>query len=37
VDVERILQDEFAPFLPASEDVFRDLWENLEDDVWNDV
>ena len=36
-DVERILKDEFAPFLRASEAALRDLWENPEDDVWDDV
>ena len=36
-DVERILKDEFAPFLRASEEALRDLWENPEDDVWDDV
>jgi len=36
-DVERILKDEFAPFLRASEEALKDVWENSEDDVWNDV
>jgi bifunctional DNA-binding transcriptional regulator/antitoxin component of YhaV-PrlF toxin-antitoxin module len=37
VDAERILRDESAPLLQASERVLGDLWENSEDDVWNDV
>ena len=36
-DVERILKDEFAPFLRASEEALKDVWENPEDDVWNDA
>ena len=36
-DVERILKDEFAPFLRASEEALKDVWENPEDDVWDDV
>ena len=36
-DVERILKDEFAPFLRASKEALKDVWENSEDDVWNDV
>lgn len=36
-DVEGVLKDEFAPLLRASEKALRDLWENPEDDVWNDV
>lgn len=37
VDVEGVLQDEFGPLLRASEESLKDLWENSEDDVWNDV
>lgn len=36
-DVEGILKDEFGPLLRASEAVLRDLWENPEDDIWDDV
>ena len=36
-DVEGILKDEFGPLLRASGEALRDLWENSEDDVWNDV
>lgn len=36
-DVEGILKDEFGPLLRASEEALRDLWENSEDDVWDDV
>ena len=36
-DVEGILRDEFGSLLRASEEVLVDLWENSEDDVWNDV
>jgi AbrB family looped-hinge helix DNA binding protein len=36
-DVEEIVRDEFAPLLQASEDVLKALWDNPEDDVWNDA
>lgn len=36
-DVEAILKDEFAPLLQASESALKDLWDNPEDDVWNDL
>lgn len=36
-DVERLLKDEFALLLRASQETFKDLWDNAEDDVWNDV
>lgn len=36
-DVEGILKDEFGPLLRASEKPLRELWDNSEDDVWNDV
>jgi len=36
-DVERILNNEFAPLVRATEDALRDLWENSEDDVWDGV
>jgi AbrB family looped-hinge helix DNA binding protein len=36
-DVERALKGEFVPLLRASEDALRNLWDNPEDDVWNDV
>ncbi len=36
-DVEGILKDEFVPLLRASERALKDLWDNPEDDVWNDV
>lgn len=36
-DVEKVLKDEFTPLLRISEEVLRDLWDNPEDDVWNDV
>ena len=36
-DVEGILKDEFGPLLRASEEALRDLWENSEDDVWDNV
>ena len=36
-DVEGILKDEFGPLLRASEEALMDLWENSEDDVWDDV
>ena len=35
--VEATMRDEFGPFLRASEATLKDLWENSEDDVWNDV
>ena len=36
-DVERILNDEFAPLLRATESALRDLWENSENRVWDGV
>ncbi|HEX9339711.1 MAG TPA: AbrB/MazE/SpoVT family DNA-binding domain-containing protein [Thermoplasmata archaeon] len=36
-DVEGILKDEFVPLLRASERALKDLWDNPEDDVWNDA
>lgn len=36
-DVEALLRDEFTPLLRASEEVLGELWDNPEDDVWNDV
>lgn len=36
-DVERILKDEFYPFLRASEEALKDMWKNSEDNVWDDV
>lgn len=36
-DVEALLRDEFTPLLRASEGVLGELWDNPEDDVWNDV
>ena len=36
-DIEEILKDEFAPLLRASEGSLKELWDNPEDDVWNDV
>ena len=36
-DVEEILKDEFGPLLRASEETLKKLWENPEDDVWDDV
>ena len=36
-DVDRILKDQFFPLLTASERSLAELWENPEDDVWNDV
>lgn len=36
-DVEAVLKDEFAPLLAASEETLKDLWDNPEDDVWNDL
>jgi hypothetical protein len=36
-DVEGILRDEFLPLLRASERALKDLWDNPEDDVWNDA
>ncbi len=36
-DVEALLKDEFTPLLRASEQALKDLWDNPEDDVWNDL
>lgn len=35
--VEGTVRDEFGPLLRASEEALTDLWENSEDDIWNDV
>ena len=36
-DVEKVLRDQFYPLLKASERSLAELWDNPEDDVWNDV
>lgn len=36
-DIEEILKDEFMPLLRASERSLSELWDNPEDDAWNDV
>ncbi len=36
-DVEGILKNEFAPLLRASEEALKGLWDNPEDEIWNDV
>ncbi len=36
-DVEKVLKDRFYPLLRASEESLAELWENSEDDVWNDA
>ena len=36
-DVEKALKDRFCPLLRASEESLAELWENSEDDVWNDA
>ena len=36
-DVERVLKDRFYPFLRVAEARLGELWDNPEDDVWNDV
>ncbi len=36
-DVERVLRDRFHPLLMASEGSLASLWDNPEDDLWNDV
>jgi len=36
-DVDRALRDQFYPLLKASERSLAELWNNPEDDVWNDV
>ena len=36
-DIEGILKDEFMPLLRASERSLSELWDNPEDDAWNDV
>lgn len=36
-DVEEALRDQFYPLLKASERRLAELWDNPEDDVWNDV
>ena len=36
-DVDRVLKDQFYPLLRASERSLAELWDNPEDDLWNDV
>ena len=36
-DVEALLKDEFTPLLRASDQALKDLWDNSEDDVWNEL
>ena len=36
-DLERILKDQFYPLLRASERSLAELWDNPEDDVWDDA
>ncbi len=36
-DVEKVLRDRFDPLLRAAEKGLAELWENTEDDVWNDA
>jgi AbrB family looped-hinge helix DNA binding protein len=36
-DVDRVLRDEFFPLLQASQTSLRELWDNPEDDVWNEA
>ena len=36
-DIEKVLRDQFYPLLNASERSLAELWDNPEDDVWNDV
>ena len=35
--VEGILKDRFSPFLRASEEALAEVWDNPEDDIWNEV
>jgi AbrB family looped-hinge helix DNA binding protein len=36
-DVDRVLRDEFFPLLQAAQTSLRELWDNPEDDVWNEA
>ena len=36
-DVDRMLRDEFFPLRRSSEKSFHALWDNPEDDVWNEA
>jgi len=36
-DVEKVLRDRFYPLLRAAKRSVAELWENPEDDVWNDA
>ena len=36
-DGDQVLRDQFYPLLRASERSLAELWDNPEDDVWNDV
>ena len=36
-DVEKVLRDRFDPLLRAAEKSLAELWENTEDDVWNNA
>ncbi len=36
-DVEKVLRDRFYPLVFASEASLAELWDNTEDDVWNDA
>jgi len=35
-DVEGIVKGEFAPLLRASEETLKELWDNPEDEIWNE-
>lgn len=35
--VDKVLRDQLYPLLKASERSLAELWDNPEDDVWNDV
>jgi len=37
VDIDRILRDQFRPLLEAAERNLAEIWENPEDDVWNEA
>ncbi len=36
-NVEKVLKDRFYPLIRASAEGLAQLWENSEDDVWNDA
>ncbi len=36
-DVDRVLRDQFYPLLKASERSLAEIWDNPEDDAWNEV